>query len=48
MRAQSVTEEDSAPAVTSPVRPRMPWRVVEVRALADFRLYVRFVDGLEG
>lgn len=26
----------------------MPWRVVEVRALADFSLYVRFVDGLEG
>jgi hypothetical protein len=26
----------------------MPWRVVEVQPLSDFRLRVRFVDGLEG
>jgi hypothetical protein len=26
----------------------MPWRVVEVQPLADFRLRVRFVDGMEG
>jgi len=26
----------------------MPWRVVEVKALPDFRLHVRFVDGTEG
>jgi hypothetical protein len=26
----------------------MPWRVVQVQALSDFRLRVRFVDGLEG
>lgn len=30
------------------IRPRMPWRVVEVRTLPGFRLHVRFVDGLEG
>ena len=28
--------------------PSVPWRVCEVRALDSFRLYVRFVDGLEG
>ena len=27
---------------------RMRWRVVEVQPLANFRLRVRFVDGLEG
>ena len=26
----------------------MPWRVVAVEALPDFRLRVRFVDGTEG
>jgi hypothetical protein len=26
----------------------MPWRVVEVRVLDDFRIHVRFVDGLDG
>ena len=26
----------------------MPWRVVSVKALPDFRLHVRFVDGTEG
>jgi hypothetical protein len=27
---------------------RVPWRVVEVRALAEYRLFVRFADGTEG
>ena len=26
----------------------VPWVVVEVRALPDYRLYVRFIDGTEG
>lgn len=30
------------------IRPRMPWRVVEVTPLEGFRLSVRFVDGAEG
>ena len=33
---------------TIPIQSRMPWRVVEAQPLADFRLRVRFVDGLEG
>ena len=27
---------------------RVPWRVVAVRALSGYRLFVRFVDGTEG
>ena len=26
----------------------MPWRVTAVEALSNFRLHVRFIDGLEG
>ncbi len=48
MLTQSVTEKDSASGVTPPIQPRMPWRVVEVHPLPDYRLRVRFVDGLEG
>lgn len=35
-------------ALTPPIQPRMPWRVVAVEALPGFRLQVRFVDGTEG
>lgn len=48
MRTQSATSQDSPLAVTPPIQPRMPWRVVDVKALPDFRLNVRFVDGTEG
>lgn len=48
MLPQSVPQEDSSAAVTPPIRPRMPWRVVEARPLDGFRVHVRFVDGLEG
>ena len=48
MRAQSATQQDSSFAVTPPIQPRMPWRVVAVEALPNFRLQVRFVDGTEG
>ena len=48
MQAKTVAEEDRAASVTPPVRPSMPWRVREVMALPDFRLLVRFVDGLSG
>ncbi len=34
--------------MTPPIQPRTPWRVVEVHPLSNFRLRVRFVDGLEG
>lgn len=38
----------SSANVTPPIRPKMPWRVVEVQPLDGFCLYVRFVDGMEG
>ncbi len=48
MQPQPVAEEDSATAVAPAVRPTMPWRVVSVEASRDYRLRVRFLDGLEG
>ena len=43
MHRERGTAEDSAAGVT-----KVPWRVVEVRALPNYRLFVRFTDGLEG
>ncbi len=48
MRPQSSATQNSPLAVTPPIQPRMPWRVVAVAALPGFRLHVRFVDGTEG
>ncbi len=48
MCPQSVSEKDTPSPITPPIQQRMPWRVVEAQPLADFRLRVRFVDGLEG
>jgi CubicO group peptidase (beta-lactamase class C family) len=48
MRIQSAAQQDSPIAVTPPIQPLMPWRVVAVKALPDFRLHIRFVDGTEG
>ena len=43
MRQRTPAEKASAARVSN-----VPWVVVEVRALPKHRLYVRFVDGLEG
>ena len=48
MCPQSASEKDPPSAITPPIHPRMPWRVVEAEPLTDFRLRVRFVDGTEG
>ena len=48
MPAEAATQDDRAASVTPPVRPVAPWRVLEVKALPDDRLFVRFVDGLTG
>jgi hypothetical protein len=48
MSSQATAQEDRATSITPPVRPSMPWRVREVTALPDYRLLVRFVDGLSG
>ena len=47
MHSQSTTQKDSAIAVTPMVQPRMPWRVMSVKAMPGFKLYVGFVDGTE-
>jgi hypothetical protein len=48
MFTQSDAEEDQAAGLTTKPRPQAPWRVREVEALPNFRLRVRFNDGLEG
>ena len=48
MCPQSVSQKDPPPSITPPIQPRMPWRVLEAEPLSNFRLRVRFVDGLEG
>ena len=44
MRDEADTEQNSA----ARLRNRVPWTVISVRALPDFRLAVRFTDGTEG
>ena len=44
MRDESTAKQDRSAGVTSSV----PWRVVDVRVLANFALSVRFADGTEG
>lgn len=46
MRAQADAKKNSAARIAS--KARVPWDVVEVRALPGFRLRVRFVDGVKG
>lgn len=48
MCTQFAAQQDSALAITPPIQPHMPWRVVFVQALPGFRLQLRFVDGTEG
>ena len=48
MLKQSTGTQDFSVTITPEIRPRMPWRVVEVTPLEGFRVAVRFVDGTEG
>jgi Protein of unknown function (DUF2442) len=48
MPAEATAKDNRAAAVTPTIRPTAPWRVREVTALPDDRLFVRFVDGLAG
>ena len=45
MSAQAAPKENRSPGVEPS---RAPWRVAAVQALPDYRLQVRFNDGLEG
>ncbi len=44
MRNQAESTQDS----TLGVIPCAPWRVIEVRTLIGYRLFVRFIDGTTG
>jgi len=48
MRTQANAKKDYAPRITPEIVPKAPWRVAEVRPLPEFRLWVRFNDGLVG
>jgi hypothetical protein len=48
MPAEAAAQGDRAASVARSIRPMAPWRVREVTALPDDRLFVRFVDGLAG
>jgi len=48
MHTHADTKEDLALDIIKTIVPRAPWRVTEVQALAQYRLAVRFVDGVSG
>jgi Protein of unknown function (DUF2442) len=48
MPAEATAQDDRAASVAPAIRPSAPWRVQEVTALPNDRLFVRFVDGLTG
>ncbi|MBE0695479.1 MAG: DUF2442 domain-containing protein [Anaerolineaceae bacterium] len=48
MCAYATTAENRTSLVEPPITPAMPWRVQQVDVLPDYRLFVRFLDGLEG
>jgi hypothetical protein len=48
MPAETAAQNYRAASVAPDIRPTAPWRVQEVRALSDDRLFVRFIDGLTG
>ena len=48
MPATSNAQADTAPDVGGKIRPSMPWRIVTVAPMDDYKLRVRFADGLEG
>jgi len=48
MCAYANTAENRTTLIEPPIAPTMPWRVQQVDPLPDFRLFVRFLDGLEG
>lgn len=37
-----------APHIAPEIVPKAPWRIAEVRPLPEYKLWVRFNDGLEG
>lgn len=48
MCAYATTTENRTTFVEPPIAPAMPWRIQQVDVLPGYRLFVRFLDGLEG
>ncbi len=48
MLSKSNAGQNRSAAVVPPIVPKARWRVAFVEALPDYRLRVRFLDGLEG
>jgi hypothetical protein len=48
MLTQSAPQENRAAGVAKSAIPRAAWRLVTVSPLPDYRIAVRFYDGLEG
>ena len=48
MPAPSNAQADSAAELKAKIQPSLPWRVTSVQPLPNYRLKVRFIDGLEG
>lgn len=48
MCAYATTAENRTALVEPSVTPTVPWRVQQIDVLPDYRLFVRFLDGLEG
>lgn len=48
MPVQPDAAENRAPGLIPEIAPKSPWRVAEVRALPEWRLYLRYNDGVEG
>ncbi|THF55985.1 DUF2442 domain-containing protein [Mesorhizobium composti] len=41
-------QANPAAEIEAEIRPDLPWRVASVAPMSDYRLKVRFIDGLEG
>ena len=48
MLAKPNAGQNRSAAVVPPIVPKARWRVASVEVLPDYRLRVRFLDGLEG
>jgi hypothetical protein len=48
MHEHEDAQKNFAAEIAPPVVAKAPWRIAEVKALPDYRLWVRFNDGLEG
>lgn len=48
MLSKSDAKQDRSAGVIPPIVPKAHWRVAAVETLPDYRLKVRFLDGLEG